>query len=108
MKLILSVYLFVSQVSTDLNIVDFDLPFSITLSVGATSNTYANLVVLAVVTWQVLFVSVPMVYLAIRLQVTILNELSKKGTKYFCCICIYNKIFLLYSAASSVHLIILP
>ncbi|KAK9114929.1 hypothetical protein Syun_021726 [Stephania yunnanensis] len=31
-------------------------------------NTYANLGVLAVVTWQVLFVSVPMVYFVISLQ----------------------------------------
>ena len=39
------------------------------LAFGAAANFYANLVVLAVVTWQVLFVSVPMVYIAFRLQV---------------------------------------
>jgi hypothetical protein len=58
------------QVSSDLSIVDLDVPFSFIFAVGATTNAYANLGVLAVVTWQVLFVSIPMVYLAISLQVT--------------------------------------
>ncbi|GAB4858401.1 Multidrug resistance-associated protein 7 [Ancistrocladus abbreviatus] len=57
-----------SRVSSDLSIVDIDVPFSLIIAVGATTNAYANLAVLAVVTWQVLFVSLPMVYLAIRLQ----------------------------------------
>ncbi|KAK9143916.1 hypothetical protein Syun_013316 [Stephania yunnanensis] len=57
-----------SRVSADLSIVDLDVPFSLAFSVAATMNTYANLGVLAVVTWQVLFVSVPMVYFAISLQ----------------------------------------
>ncbi|PIA49186.1 hypothetical protein AQUCO_01300206v1 [Aquilegia coerulea] len=57
-----------TRVSSDLSIVDLDVPFSFLLSVGATINTYANLGVLAVITWPVLFVSIPMVYLAILLQ----------------------------------------
>lgn len=57
-----------SRVSQDLSIVDLDVPFSLIFAVGATTNAYSNLTVLAVVTWQVLFVSIPMVYLAIRLQ----------------------------------------
>ncbi|CAN1264234.1 ABC transporter C family member 10 [Linum perenne] len=57
-----------SRVSADLSIVDLDLPFCFIFAVGATSNAYASLGVLAVITWQVLFVSIPMVYLAIRLQ----------------------------------------
>ncbi|GMY07387.1 ABC transporter C family member 10-like [Fagus crenata] len=57
-----------SRVSSDLSIVDIDVPFSFIFAVGATTNAYANLGVLTVVTWQVLFVSVPMVCLAIRLQ----------------------------------------
>ncbi|KAK2983633.1 hypothetical protein RJ640_023167 [Escallonia rubra] len=57
-----------SRVSVDLSIVDLDLPFSLIFAVGATTNAYANLGVLAVVTWQVLFVSIPVLYLAIRLQ----------------------------------------
>nr|KYP74821.1 ABC transporter C family member 10 [Cajanus cajan] len=57
-----------SRVSSDLSIVDLDVPFGFLFSVGATMNCYANLTVLAVVTWQVLFVSIPMIYFAIRLQ----------------------------------------
>ncbi|CAK7324075.1 unnamed protein product [Dovyalis caffra] len=57
-----------SRVASDLSIVDLDVPFCLIFAVGATINAYSNLGVLAVVTWQVLFVSIPMVYLAIRLQ----------------------------------------
>lgn len=58
-----------TQVSVDLSIVDLDVPFNLIFTLGSTTNAYANLAVLAVVTWQVLFVSIPMVFLAIRLQV---------------------------------------
>ncbi|KAK9087556.1 hypothetical protein Syun_029950 [Stephania yunnanensis] len=47
-------------VSTDLSIVDLDVPFNLAFSVAATMNTYANL--------GVLFVSVPIIYFAISLQ----------------------------------------
>ncbi|XP_052184967.1 ABC transporter C family member 10-like isoform X2 [Diospyros lotus] len=57
-----------SRVSSDLNIVDLDVPFSFFFTVGATTNAFANLAVLAVVTWQVLFVSIPMVFLVFKLQ----------------------------------------
>ncbi|KAG9134357.1 hypothetical protein Leryth_016243 [Lithospermum erythrorhizon] len=58
----------ISRVSQDLSIVDLDIPFSLIFAVGATINVYSNLAVLAVVTWQVLFVSIPMVYFALLLQ----------------------------------------
>ncbi|PSS04420.1 ABC transporter C family member 10 like [Actinidia chinensis var. chinensis] len=58
-----------SRVSSDLSLIDLDVPFSFIFSVGTTSQTYANLTVLAVITWPVLFVSIPMVYFAIRLQI---------------------------------------
>jgi len=57
-----------SRVSSDLSIVDLDIPFAFMFSASAGINAYSNLGVLAVVTWQVLFVSVPMIVLAIRLQ----------------------------------------
>nr|GMC61018.1 ABC transporter C family member 10-like [Ipomoea batatas] len=57
-----------SRVSVDLSIVDLDVPFNLIFAIGASINFYSNLTVLAVVTWQVLFVSIPMVYLAIQLQ----------------------------------------
>lgn len=57
-----------SRVSADLSIVDLDVPFNLIFTVGSTTNCYANLAVLAVITWQVLFASIPMIILAIRLQ----------------------------------------
>ncbi|XP_009786237.1 ABC transporter C family member 10 [Nicotiana tabacum] len=57
-----------SRVSSDLSIVDLDIPFNLVFAFGATTNFYSNLTVLAVVTWQVLVISIPMVCLAIQLQ----------------------------------------
>ncbi|KAM0892637.1 hypothetical protein ACQ4PT_025627 [Festuca glaucescens] len=57
-----------SRVSSDLSTVDLDVPFAFMFSLSASLNGYSNLGVLAVVTWQVLFVSVPMIVLAIRVQ----------------------------------------
>ncbi|KAG5108938.1 hypothetical protein JHK84_045845 [Glycine max] len=57
-----------SRVSSDLSIMDLDVPFIIAYTVGGTTNFYSNLAVLAIITWQILLVCVPMVYIAIRLQ----------------------------------------
>ncbi|KOM55294.1 hypothetical protein LR48_Vigan10g118600 [Vigna angularis] len=57
-----------SRVSSDLSIMDIDIPFIIAYTVGGTTNFYTNLIVLAIITWQILFIAVPMVYIAIRLQ----------------------------------------
>ncbi|KAF5953350.1 hypothetical protein HYC85_006206 [Camellia sinensis] len=57
-----------STVSSDLSTVDLDVPFSFIFCVGATTNAYSNLAVLAVVTWPVLLVSRPIFLFAIHLQ----------------------------------------
>ncbi|XP_062120260.1 ABC transporter C family member 10-like [Humulus lupulus] len=57
-----------SRVSSDLSIVDLDVSFSLLFTVGACITFAANLVVLAVITWQVLIVSLPTIYLAFKLQ----------------------------------------
>ncbi|XP_058779031.1 ABC transporter C family member 10-like isoform X2 [Vicia villosa] len=57
-----------SRVTSDMSIVDLDIPFSLSFAVIGTISLYSNLIVLAVVTWQVLIVAIPMVYLAIHLQ----------------------------------------
>ncbi|XP_020587658.1 ABC transporter C family member 10-like [Phalaenopsis equestris] len=57
-----------SRVSSDLSIVDLDVPFALIFSFGATFNAYSNIGVLSGVIWQVLFVAVPLVYLTLRLQ----------------------------------------
>uniref|UniRef100_A0A162AAV0 ABC transmembrane type-1 domain-containing protein n=1 Tax=Daucus carota subsp. sativus TaxID=79200 RepID=A0A162AAV0_DAUCS len=58
-----------SRVSADLSIVDIDLPFSLIFTVTATTNACSNVGVIAVVTWEVLFVAIPMIYVVILLQV---------------------------------------
>ncbi|KAL2334838.1 hypothetical protein Fmac_016051 [Flemingia macrophylla] len=57
-----------SRVSSDLSIVDLDIPISFGISVGGPIICCSNLLVLAIVTWPVLLVAIPMVYIAIRLQ----------------------------------------
>ncbi|CAN6195707.1 unnamed protein product, partial [Urochloa humidicola] len=57
-----------TEVSSDLSTVDLDVPFAFMFSISASLNAYSNLGVLAVVTWQVLFISVPVIIFAIRLQ----------------------------------------
>ncbi|XP_037460956.1 ABC transporter C family member 10-like [Triticum dicoccoides] len=56
------------HVSSDLSLVDLDVPFSFVFSLGAIFNAYSNLGVLVVIAWQVLFIAVPMIVLAIWLQ----------------------------------------
>ncbi|KAF4399164.1 hypothetical protein G4B88_023758 [Cannabis sativa] len=57
-----------SRVSSDLSIVDLDVSFSLLFTVGACITFTANLLVLAVITWQILIVSLPTIYFAIKLQ----------------------------------------
>ncbi|XBJ22110.1 hypothetical protein VPH35_000545 [Triticum aestivum] len=57
-----------SRVSLDLNIIDPDVPFALMFTLGASLNALNNLGVLAVVSWEVLLVSMPMIVLATRLQ----------------------------------------
>lgn len=57
-----------SRVSVDLSIIDLDIPFNLIFALAATTNFYANMGVLIFVTWQILFVSIPLVYVALRLQ----------------------------------------
>lgn len=57
------------QVSSDLNTVDLDVAFKLAVSLGSTLNAYTSLGILAILTWPVLFLIIPMVYLCIALQV---------------------------------------
>lgn len=59
-----------------MSIVDLDVPFAFMFSISASLNAYSNMGVLAVVTWQVLFISVPMIVLAIRLQVNLCDSVG--------------------------------
>ena len=64
------------QVSSDLSIIDLDVPFNLIFSISGAINAYATLVVLAIVTWQDLIITIPMLYLSISLQVILDSILS--------------------------------
>ncbi|ESW24079.1 hypothetical protein PHAVU_004G100800 [Phaseolus vulgaris] len=57
-----------SRVSSDLSIMDLDIPFILSFTVVGAIYLCSNLTVLAIVSWQVVVVSLPMVYAAIHLQ----------------------------------------
>eukprot|EP01018_Ginkgo_biloba_P011465 Gb_23689 [translate_table: standard] len=57
-----------SRVSLDLSILDVGLPFNFIFTISSSLNAYSNLGVIAVVTWQVLFVALPMIYLTFHVQ----------------------------------------
>ncbi|KAH8522074.1 hypothetical protein Peur_040634 [Populus x canadensis] len=57
-----------SRVSSDLSVIDLEVAFRLTIAIGSTMNTYFNFAVLAFLTWPVLFVIIPMIYLNIVLQ----------------------------------------
>ncbi|CAK7335662.1 unnamed protein product [Dovyalis caffra] len=57
-----------SRVSSDLSTIDLEVAFKLTIAIGTTMNTYFNFAVLAFLTWPVLFVMIPMIYLSILLQ----------------------------------------
>ncbi|XP_020269793.1 ABC transporter C family member 10-like [Asparagus officinalis] len=57
-----------SRASYDLSIVDFDVPFSLVYTFCAILTAFSNIGVVGSVTWQILLVTVPIVYITIRLQ----------------------------------------
>uniref|UniRef100_A0ACD5V5X7 Uncharacterized protein n=1 Tax=Avena sativa TaxID=4498 RepID=A0ACD5V5X7_AVESA len=57
-----------SRVSSDLCIIDLDIPFSFAFSISATMNAYVSLCVLVFANWHVLLVSVPVLFVAAKLQ----------------------------------------
>ncbi|CAL5360161.1 unnamed protein product [Camellia sinensis] len=57
-----------SRVSSDLSVVDLELAFNINLSIGSTWHTIFTLGVLVFLTWPILIVIIPMVYITVLLQ----------------------------------------
>ncbi|XP_019104964.1 ABC transporter C family member 10 isoform X2 [Beta vulgaris subsp. vulgaris] len=57
-----------SRVSSDLSIMDLDVAMMISMALASTLTAFFSFGILAIVTWQVLLVIVPMVYLTIVLQ----------------------------------------
>eukprot|EP00261_Vitis_vinifera_P014118 XP_003631374.1 PREDICTED: ABC transporter C family member 10 [Vitis vinifera] len=57
-----------SRVSSDLSVVDLDVAFKFTFSVGAAMNTYASFGALAILAWELVLVILPTIYLSILIQ----------------------------------------
>ncbi|WCJ26434.1 ABC transporter C family member 10 [Euphorbia peplus] len=57
-----------SRVSSDLSIIDIEVANRMLITSGSTIGSYSNFLVLAFLTWPVLFVIVPMLYISSRLQ----------------------------------------
>ncbi|CAL1373524.1 unnamed protein product [Linum trigynum] len=57
-----------SRVSSDLSIIDLELAFKLTVSLGSTLNAYTSLAILAILAWPVLFIIMPILYLIMVLQ----------------------------------------
>ncbi|KAL6646567.1 hypothetical protein ACP70R_018175 [Stipagrostis hirtigluma subsp. patula] len=57
-----------SRVSSDLSIIDLDVPVTLSFSISATLNACINLGVLCFFTWQVLFVAAPVIFLSVRVH----------------------------------------
>ncbi|KAL0015940.1 hypothetical protein SO802_003009 [Lithocarpus litseifolius] len=57
-----------SRVSSDMSVIDIDVAYKLSIALVATMTAYSTYAILAIVSWPVLFVIVPMVYLTILLQ----------------------------------------
>ncbi|KAJ0602533.1 putative ABC-type xenobiotic transporter [Helianthus annuus] len=58
----------ISRVLSDLSVVDIELAMKFTAGVGSTMNTYFSFGILMFLTWTILFVIIPTVYVTILLQ----------------------------------------
>lgn len=63
------------QVSSDLSILDFDIPYSIVFVLSGSLEISGMIIIMASVTWQVLIVAVPVMIRMIFVQVTLLPAL---------------------------------
>lgn len=57
------------QASSDLSIVDFDIPYSLSFVMIGAIEVVTTIVIIATVTWQVLVVAVPALIITIWVQV---------------------------------------
>ncbi|KAM4123241.1 hypothetical protein ACB094_01G145000 [Castanea mollissima] len=57
-----------NRVSSDLTVIDLDVAFKLSFALGASMLMYTSYAILALLTWPILFLIIPMVYLTILLQ----------------------------------------
>lgn len=59
------------QVSSDLSILDFDVPYTMTFVITGTIEVAATMIIMIVVTWQVVLVAVPAVVVLLYIEVNV-------------------------------------
>ena len=60
--------LWIMQASSDLSILDFDVPYTMTFVISGTIEVAATIVIMIMVTWQVVLVVVPVVIVLLYIQ----------------------------------------
>lgn len=63
------------QASSDMSVIDFDIPYSIAFVLAAGIESVAIILIMATVTWQVLVVAIPVVIMVVFVQVSAGNLL---------------------------------
>ncbi|KAB2632863.1 ABC transporter C family member 10-like [Pyrus ussuriensis x Pyrus communis] len=58
----------ISRVSNDMNIIDLELAFKLGISVGSTLTAYSIYIVMVSITWPIVFLIVPTIYVTLLLQ----------------------------------------
>ena len=61
------------QASSDLSILDFDVPYTMTFVISGTIEVVATIVIMIMVTWQVVLVAVPVVIVLLYIQVNTIS-----------------------------------
>jgi len=65
--------LWIMQASSDLSILDFDVPYTMTFVISGTIEVAATIVIMIMVTWQVVLVAVPVVIVLLYIQVNTIS-----------------------------------
>ena len=66
-------FFWIMQASSDLSILDFDVPYTMTFVISGTIEVAATIVIMIMVTWQVVLVVVPVVIVLLYIQVNTIS-----------------------------------
>jgi len=66
-------FFWIMQASSDLSILDFDVPYTMTFVISGTIEVVATIVIMIMVTWQVVLVAVPVVIVLLYIQVNTIS-----------------------------------
>jgi len=66
-------FFWIMQASSDLSILDFDVPYTMTFVISGTIEVAATIVIMIMVIWQVVLVAVPVVIVLLYIQVNTIS-----------------------------------